>query len=70
MTRRRLRPEAEELWRKVASKAERLHPEKKFTPEDFVERPAPKPKNVPVFDTRLEPADSVVHPRTTVRAAP
>lgn len=70
MTRRRLRPEEEELWRKVASKAERLHPEKKFTPEDFVEHPAPKPKSVPVFDTPLERADVAAHPRTTVRAAP
>ena len=70
MSRRRLRPEEEELWRKVAAKAERLHPEKKFTPDDFVQRPAPKPKDVPVFETRVEPVEAAAHPRTTVRAAP
>jgi DNA-nicking Smr family endonuclease len=36
MSRRRLRPDEEELWRKVTEHAERLHPEKRFEPSDFV----------------------------------
>ena len=38
---RRLRPDEMELWRKVADKTERLHPERKTS---MPERPAPKPK--------------------------
>ena len=69
MTRRKLRPEEEALWRKVAAKAERLHPEKSFTPEDFVERPVAKPRTVPVFAKAMIP-EGREHPRTTVRTAP
>lgn len=43
MTRRRLRPEEEELWRMVTAKAKRMHPEKPFEPADFV-TPAPAAK--------------------------
>ncbi|MEM6758891.1 MAG: Smr/MutS family protein [Pseudomonadota bacterium] len=48
--RRRLRPDEEELWRKVADRTERLHPEPRFNPADFVETPAPKPRSVALFD--------------------
>lgn len=44
MTRRRLRPEEEELWRKVANRTRRLHPEQPFTPDDFVSPTPPKKK--------------------------
>ncbi|MEL6887352.1 MAG: Smr/MutS family protein [Pseudomonadota bacterium] len=37
--RRRLRPEEEELWRKVTDQTERLHAQKPLSPEDFVETP-------------------------------
>lgn len=73
MTRRRkVRPEEQALWDKVASKAQRLHPEKPLSPEDFVEHPKPgksRPKSKPVFETLPRPA-TPQHPRTTVRAAP
>ena len=39
MKRRKLRPDEEELWRKVVSDAERLHPEKPLNPQDFVTTP-------------------------------
>ena len=71
MTRRRLRPEEEELWRQVAAKAERLHPEKPFAPSDFV-TPTPKPKpRKPAFDavpqTIMTP---IAKPRTQVSLTP
>ncbi|MEO0633099.1 MAG: Smr/MutS family protein [Pseudomonadota bacterium] len=51
MTRRRhVRPDEEELWRKVAERTERLHPEPRLNPADFVETPAPKPRAVTKFD--------------------
>ncbi|WP_223421862.1 Smr/MutS family protein [Tateyamaria pelophila] len=71
MTRRRLRPEEEELWRKVTANAERLHPEKPFEPSDFVTpTPAPKAKRR-IFDavekTIIGPAEK---PRTQVSLTP
>jgi len=40
MSRRRLRPDEVELWRKVAETAQKLHPERRVT----VDLPLPKPK--------------------------
>lgn len=59
MTRRRVRPEEEELWRKVADKTERLHPQKPFHPDDFVtpSKPAPRPRAS--FDVTPVPAPSL-----------
>lgn len=45
MTRRRLRPDEIELWRKVADSAERLHPERKRRDPLL---PKPKPLKTPV----------------------
>src|SRR5210317_390885 len=42
MSRRRLRPDEEELWRKVADRTKKLHPQKPFKPEDFVSPAPPK----------------------------
>lgn len=53
MTRRRLTPEEIELWRRVASRADRLHPEQS-TPAP---RPMPKPKPARLPAPRLEPFD-------------
>lgn len=69
MTRRRLRPDEEELWRKVTAQAERLHPEKPFEPSDFVTTtPTPKKR---VFEavpkTILGPKSK---PRTQVSLTP
>lgn len=50
MTRRKLRPDEEELWRKVADKTERLHPDKPFHPDDFVTTPSSKPRMKPAFE--------------------
>lgn len=50
MKRRRLRPEEEELWRKVVSNTDRLHPEKKLRPQDFVTTPVPAPPQKAVFN--------------------
>ena len=61
MSRRKLRPDEEELWRKVASKTERLHPQKPFTPEDFVTTPAPTKRKKATFD--VTPVASPVPPR-------
>lgn len=71
MTRRRLRPDEEELWRKVTANAERLHPEKPFEPSDFVtSTPATKPKR-PAFEavprTIVGPTKK---PRTQVSISP
>lgn len=43
MRRRNLRPDEEELWRRVTANTERLHPEKPLDPSDFV-TPAPATK--------------------------
>ncbi|MEO0691833.1 MAG: Smr/MutS family protein [Pseudomonadota bacterium] len=49
--RRRLRPEEEELWRKVADQTERLHAQKPLSPEDFVETPpTPAPREQARFN--------------------
>ncbi|MEL6450928.1 MAG: Smr/MutS family protein [Pseudomonadota bacterium] len=72
MTRRRLKPEEEELWRKVIAKAERLHPPKKFHPDDFVVTPdveKTQPRK-PMFETLVQPVPPVgTAPRTSVRLA-
>ncbi|MBR9650411.1 Smr/MutS family protein [Thalassovita aquimarina] len=46
MTRRRLKPEEVELWKKVAETAERLHPER---PKSELPKPKPKPQKTPTF---------------------
>lgn len=51
MKRRKLRPEEEELWRKVVSNAERLHPEKPLDPQDFVTTPVQTPRKKATFHT-------------------
>ncbi|MEP1353918.1 MAG: Smr/MutS family protein [Tateyamaria sp.] len=50
MKRRRLRPDEEELWRKVVSNTERLHPEKPLKPQDFVTTPQTKPRKKATFE--------------------
>ncbi|WP_299281478.1 Smr/MutS family protein [uncultured Tateyamaria sp.] len=71
MTRRRLRPEEEELWRQVASKAERLHPEKKLKPEDFVTTPTPKPRRKAVFESApTVPVPKPSKPTTSLSLSP
>lgn len=49
MKRRKLRPDEEELWRKVVSGAERLHRERPLDPQDFVETPPQTPRKKPAF---------------------
>ncbi len=51
MTRRKLRPDEEDLWRKVTEKAERLHPEKPFKPSDFVTKTTVRKENKRVFNS-------------------
>ena len=50
MKRRHLRPDEEELWRKVVSNAERLHPEKPLNPQDFVTTSTPQPRKKATFE--------------------
>ncbi|WP_299728424.1 Smr/MutS family protein [uncultured Tateyamaria sp.] len=50
MKRRKLRPDEEELWRKVVSNAERLHPEKPLRPQDFVTTPPVQPRKKATFE--------------------
>ena len=50
MIRRHLRPDEEELWRKVVSNAERLHPEKPLNPQDFVTTSTPQPRKKATFE--------------------
>lgn len=71
MKRRRLRPDEEELWRKVVSNAERLHPEKPLKPEDFVTTPASQPRQKARFQAmpRTVPA-TPVRPETTTNLLP
>ena len=52
MTRRKLRPDEEDLWRKVTEKAERLHPEKPFKPSDFVNKTTVRKENKRVLIRR------------------
>ena len=71
MSRRRLRPEEEELWRKVTEKAQRLHPEKRFDPSDFVTMTSKPPVTQRVFEvvpqTIIGPKGA---PRTQVNLRP
>ena len=71
MKRRRLRPDEEELWRKVVSNAERLHPEKPLRPQDFVTTQAAKPRKKATFEAlprtaTIQPA----RPTTTAHLSP
>ncbi|WP_147109832.1 Smr/MutS family protein [Tateyamaria sp. syn59] len=71
MTRRKLRPEEEDLWRKVADKTDRLHPEKPFHPDDFVTTPPPAPRSRPMFE--VAPARSTARTsgaKTSVNLTP
>ena len=71
MKRRRLRPEEEELWRKVVSNAERLHPEKPLRPQDFVTTPTTQPRKKATFEAipkSLTIQPSV--PKTSTRLSP
>lgn len=71
MTRRRLRPEEEELWRKVIAKAERLHPEKPFAPSDFVTpTQAPKRKRSTLDALPQTITGPTSQPRTQVSLTP
>lgn len=71
MSRRKLRPDEEELWRKVTDKTERLHPEKPFHPDDFVTTPVPKPRSKPVFNVTSGPDKTVASkPSTSVMLTP
>lgn len=71
MSRRRLRPEEEELWRKVTDNTERLHPEKPFHPDDFVTTPRPTPRVKSEFDI-VSPRGQTLgaKPSTSVNLAP
>mgnify|MGYP001794800278 CR=1 FL=1 len=54
--RRRLRPEEEELWRKVTDQTARLHAQTPLSPEDFVETPpAPPPREPARFTGAIDP---------------
>lgn len=70
MTRRRLRPEEEELWRKVTDQTERLHPDKPFHPDDFVTTPPPKPRAKPVFEIASTQKASASKPSTSINLTP
>ncbi len=61
MTRRRLKPEEIELWRKVAQTAERLHPEGK-PHEAPMPRPKPRPAKAPLQPRGLEIGGSTGKP--------
>ena len=71
MKRRRLRPDEEELWRKVVSNAERLHPEKPLKPQDFVTTPTTQPRKKATFEAipkSLTSQPSV--PKSSTRLSP
>lgn len=72
MTPRRLRPEEEDLWRKVADKTERLHPEKPFHPDDFVTTPKTKPRSKQSFEVTSVPSPRASNgtPSTSVSLSP
>lgn len=71
MKRRKLRPEEEELWRKVVSNAERLHPEKQLKPQDFVTTPPTKPRQKVVLKAQSHPITiSSARPSATADMAP
>lgn len=71
MKRRKLRPDEEELWRKVVSNAERLHPERTLKPQDFVTTQPPQPRKKAVFEA-LPKSHSVKpgSPTTTTHLRP
>lgn len=48
MTRRRLRPEELDLWRKVADTAQPMHPEKRAASLPLIDKKPPKPDRRPV----------------------
>lgn len=71
MSRRRLRPDEEELWRKVTDKTERLHPEKPFHPDDFVTPSLPKPRPKTAFEvTPSLGKPSMARPSVSVNLSP
>ena len=71
MKRRKLRPDEEELWQKVVSNAERMHPEKRLKPEDFVTTPTPKPRKKAVFEPISKSMPSAPsRPTTSVKLTP
>lgn len=71
MRKRRLRPEEEDLWRKVTAKADRLHPEKPLVPQDFVtSTPPPKPRKQMFEAVPRTISGPVGRPRTHVSLAP
>lgn len=70
MTRRKLRPEEEALWRKVAAKAEPLQPEKPFHPDDFVTTQPSKPRPKPMFETMPARISTKSGPATSASIAP
>lgn len=72
MSRRRLRPDEEDLWRQVTDKTERLHPEKPFHPDDFVTTPPHKPRAKASFEVSLDRGTPSLNPSpsTAVNLAP
>jgi DNA-nicking Smr family endonuclease len=71
MKRRKLRPDEEELWQKVVSNAERMHPEKPLKPEDFVTTHTPKPRKKAVFEPIAKSVpDAPSRPTTSVKLTP
>ncbi|MBY5933411.1 Smr/MutS family protein [Tateyamaria omphalii] len=71
MTRRKLRPEEEDLWRRVADKTERLHPEKPFHPDNFVTTPPPSPRSRPTFEVApARPTSRGTGTKTSVNLSP
>ncbi|WP_415405114.1 Smr/MutS family protein [Tateyamaria sp. SN3-11] len=71
MSRRKLRPDEEELWRKVVEKTDRLHPEKPLDPSDFVTTPQPKPRKTLPFVTMPQAVEMPARrPSTSVSLTP
>ncbi|WP_299650798.1 Smr/MutS family protein [uncultured Tateyamaria sp.] len=71
MNRRRLRPDEEELWRKVTDKTERLHPEKPFHPDDFVTTPPQQQRTRASFEVTPAPIKSQKSkPSTSINLSP
>ncbi|WP_299608365.1 Smr/MutS family protein [uncultured Tateyamaria sp.] len=71
MNRRRLRPDEEELWRKVTDKTERLHPEKPFHPDDFVTTPPQQQRTRASFEVTPAPIKSQKYkPSTSINLSP
>ncbi|MEM6373966.1 MAG: Smr/MutS family protein [Pseudomonadota bacterium] len=71
MRRRKLRPDEEELWRKVAARTERMHPEKPLNPSDFVTTPAPAPRKKATFEAVPKSLSiKATKPSTSVHLSP